>query len=130
MQHLGLKDLGNSLRNQVSYRPPQPHATDSRIDLCYAHRTQVEVTRAQYQHLPSKAIGHRPLEAQLKVLQVPPAPSDSMDQDAQPHIRPPGEHNTPKWLAYYRSVGNILGHQSDPDLNLAMRQAAAACGLH
>ena len=33
-------------------------------------------------------------------------------------------------MAYYRTVHRILGHQSDPDLNLAMRQAAAACGLH
>ena len=64
------------------------------------------------------------------MLQVPPAPSDSMDQDAQPSIHPPEEHDTPKWMAYYRTVDRIVGHQSDPDLNLAMRQAAAACGLH
>ena len=33
-------------------------------------------------------------------------------------------------MAYYRKVDRILSHQSNPDLNLAMRQAEAACGLH
>ena len=33
-------------------------------------------------------------------------------------------------MAYYRTVDRILGHQSNPHLNLPMRQAAAACGLH
>ena len=64
------------------------------------------------------------------MLQVPPAPSDSREQAAQPPIRPPEEHDTPQWMAYYRTVDCILSHQSDPDLNLTMRQAAAVCGLH
>ena len=89
----------------------------------------MEVTRTKYHDLLSKATGHRPLEVQLKELQVPPAPSDGMDQDAQPPIRPAEEHNTLKWMAYYRTLDRILGHQSDRDLTLAMRQAAAACGL-
>ena len=72
----------------------------------------------------------RPLEVQLKVLQAPPALSDSMDQDAQPPIRPPEERDIPKWRAFYRTVDGILGHQSSPDLNLAVRHAAATCGLH
>ena len=96
MQHLGLQELTTSLRGQASHRPPQPGATASRIHLCYADTTHVQVTRAQYHDLPSKATGHRPLEVQLKVLQVPAAPSDSMDQDAQPPICPPEEHDTPK----------------------------------
>ena len=33
-------------------------------------------------------------------------------------------------MAYYLTVDRILGQQSDLDLNLAMRQAAVACGRH
>ena len=32
-------------------------------------------------------------------------------------------------MLYYRTV-SILGHQTDSDLNLAMRQAGTACSLH
>ena len=56
--------------------------------------------------------------------------TNTNQKDAQPPIVPPEEHNTPKWMAYYRTVDRILGQQRDPELNLAMRQAAAACGLH
>ena len=65
MQHLGLQDLTTSLRGQASHRSPQPGATDSRIDICDADLTHVQVTRAQYPGLPSKATGHRPPEVQL-----------------------------------------------------------------
>ena len=65
--------------------------------------THMEVTRTKYHRLPSKVTGHRPLQVQLKVLQVAPTPSDNMDQDAQPLIRPPEEYDTPKWMAYYRT---------------------------
>ena len=130
MQHLDLQDLRTSLRHQASHRPPQPSSTDSGMDLCYADPTHVAVTPTKYHDLPSKATGHRPLEVQLKVLQVPPAFSDSMDQDVQPPIRPLEEHDTPKLMAYYSTGDHILGHQSKPDLNLDTRQAAAARGLH
>ena len=130
MQHLGLQDLTASLRGQPSHRPPQPCAADSRIDLCYADSAHVEVTRAQYHDLPSKITGHRPHEIQIKVLQVPPASRDGMDHEEQPPIKPPGEHDTHKWVAYYRTVQRILGQQDKADLNLAMRQAATACGLN
>ena len=60
MQHLDLQDLTTSLRGQASYWPPQPGSTDSRIDLCYADPTHVEVTQTKYHDLPSKATGHRP----------------------------------------------------------------------
>ena len=126
MQHLDLQDLTASLQSQASHRPPQPGSTDSGIDLCYADQTHVEVTLTSYHKLPSKATGQRPLEVQLKVLQVPPTPSDNVDQDAQPPISCPDEHDTLKWVAYYCTVDRILGHQIDPDLNLAMRQAAAS----
>ena len=129
MQHLDLQDITASLQSQSSHRPPQLGSTDSRIDLCYADPTHVEVTRTQYEDLPSKATGHRPLEVQLKVLQVPPTPLDDVDQDAQPPISPPEEHNTPKWMAYYHTVDPIRGRKINPDLNLAMKQAATACGL-
>ena len=129
-QHLDLQDLKASLRGQASHRPPQPGSTDSRIDLCYADPTHMEVTKTKYHNLPSKATGHRPLEKQLKVLHVPTAPSDSRDQDVQPPFRPPEEHDTPKWMADYRTVDCIFGQECSPDLNLAMRQPAAACGLH
>ena len=33
-------------------------------------------------------------------------------------------------MAYYRTVQRILGQQDETDLDLAMRQAATACGLH
>ena len=130
MQHLGLQDLTASLRGQPSHRPPQPCSADSRIDLCYADSAHVEVTRAQYHDLPSKITGHRPLEIQIKVLQVHSASRDGMDHEEQPPIKPPEEHDTRKWIAYYRTVQRILGQQSETDLNLAMRQAATACGLH
>ena len=130
MQHLGLQDLTASLRGQPSHRPPQPCLADSRIDLCYADSAQIEVTRAQYHDLPSKITGHRPLEIQIKVLQVPPASRDGMDHEEQPPIKPPEEHDIHKWIAYYRTVQRILGQQNETDLNLAMRQAATACGLH
>ena len=52
-----------------------------------------------------------------------------MDHEEQPPIRPPDEHDTHKWMAYYRTVQRILGQQDETDLNLAMRQAATACGL-
>ena len=130
IQHPGLQDLTTSLGGQASHRPRQRGATDSRNNLCYPDSAHVEVTRAQYHDLPSKATGHRQLEVHLKVLQVPPAPSDSIDMDAQPAINPPEERHTLKWVAYYSNVDRILGHQSEPDLNLAMRQAAAACSLH
>ena len=35
-----------------------------------------------------------------------------------------------KWVAYYRTVQRILGQQNKTDLNLAMGQAATACGLN
>ena len=58
MRHLGLQDLTTFLRGQASHRPPQPGARDSRIDLCYADPTHVEVTRTQYHDLPSNATAH------------------------------------------------------------------------
>ena len=72
MQHMGLQDLTASLRGQRSHQPPQSGSTDSRIDLCYADRGHVEVMRARYHDLPSKITGHRPLEVEMRVLQVPP----------------------------------------------------------
>ena len=130
MQHLGLQDLTASLRGQPSHRPPQSCAAGSRIDLCYGDSAHVEMTRAQYHDLPSKITGHRPLEIQIKVLQVPPASRDRMDHEEQPPIKLPGEHDTHKCVAYYRTVQCILGQQDKTDLNPAMRQAATACGLN
>ena len=130
MQHLGLQDLTASLRGQPSHRPPQLCAADSRIDLCCADSAHVDVTRAQYHDLPSKITGHRPLEIQIKVLQVPPASKHGMDHEEQPPIKQPGEHNTHKWVAYYRTVQRILDQQDKADLNLAMQQAATAYGLN
>ena len=49
-----------------------------------------------------------------------------MDHEEQPPIQP---HDTDRWVAYYRTVQRILGQQDKTDLNLAMRQAATACGL-
>ena len=63
------------------------------------------------------------------MLQVPLASRDGMDHEEQPPIQPPGEHDTHRWVAYYRTVQRILGQQDKTDLNLAMRQAATACGL-
>ena len=120
MQHLGLQDLTASLRGQPSHRPPQPGAADSRIDLCYADSAHVEVTRVQNHDLPSKITGHRALEVQIKVLQVPPASRDGMDHEEQPPIQPPGENDTHGWVAYYRTVQRILGKQDKTDLNLAL----------
>ena len=130
MQHLGLQDLTASLPGQPTHRPAQPCAADSRIDLCYADSAHVEVARTQYHDLPSKITGHPPLEIQIEVLQVPPASEDGMDHEEQPPIRPPEEHDTHNWIAYYCTVQRILGQQDETDLNLAMRQAATACGLH
>ena len=130
MQHMGLQDLTTFLRGQPSHRPPQPGSADSRIDLCYADSAHVEVARAQYHDLPSKIKGHRPLGVQIKVLQVPPASREGMHHEEKPTIRPPDEHDTHKWMSYYRTVQGILGQQDETDLNLAMRQAATACGLH
>ena len=84
----------------------------------------------QYHDLPSKITGHRPLEVQIKVLQVPPASREDMDHGEQQPIMPPEEHDTHKLMAYYRTVQRILGQQDETDLNLAVRQAAKACGLH
>ena len=53
-----------------------------------------------------------------------------MDHEEHPPIRPPDEHDTHKSMAYYCTVQRILGQQDETDLNLAMRQAATACGLH
>ena len=130
MQHMGLQNLTASLRGQPSHRPPQPGSADSRIDLCYADPAHVEVTRARYHNLPSKITGHRPLEVQIRVLQVPPASMEDMDHDEQPPIRPPDEYDTHRCMAYYRTVQRILGQQDGMDLNLAIQQAATACGLH
>ena len=130
MQQMGLQDLTASLRGQPSHRPLQPDSADWRIDLCYADSAHVEVERAQYHDLPSKITGHRPLEVQIKVLQVPPASREDMDHEEQPPVRPPDEHDTHKWMPYYRTVQRILAQQDGTDLNLAMRQAATACSLH
>ena len=130
MQHLGLQDLTASLRGQPSHRPAQPGSADSRINLCYADSAHVEVARTQYHDLLSKITGHRPLEIQINVLQAPPVSRDDMDHEEQPPIRAPQEHDTHKWMAYYRTVQRILGQQDETDLNLAMRQAATACGPH
>ena len=121
MQHMGLQDLTASLRGQPSHRPPQPGSTDSRTDLSYADPAHVAVTRAQYHDPPSKITGHRPLEAQIRVLQVPPASNEDMDHDKHPPIRPREEHKTHRWTAYYCTVERILGQQDATDLNLAMR---------
>ena len=88
------------------------------------------MARTQYHDLPSNITAHRPLEVQIKVLQVPPASRNDMDHEEQPPIRPPEEPNTHQWMAYYRTVQRILGRQDETDLNLAMRRAATACGLH
>ena len=130
MQHMGLPDLTASLRGQPSHRPPQPGSADSRINLCYADSAHVEGTRARYNDLPSKITGHWPLEVQIKGLQVPPASTEDMDHDEPPPIRPPDEKDTHRRMAYYRTVQRIVGQQYKADLNLAMRQAATACGLH
>ena len=88
------------------------------------------MARAQYHDLPSKIMGHRPLELQINALQVPPASREDMDHEEQPPIRPPDEHHTHKRMAYYRTVQRILCQKDQTNLNLAMRQAATACGLH
>ena len=129
-QHLGLQDLTACLRGQPSNRPPQPGSTESGIGLCYADPAHVEVTRTRYLDMPSKATGQFPLEVQVKVFQVPPTLSGHPDQDDQPCISPPEEDDTHKWMAYYRVEESILSHDAEPALNLAMREAAAACGLH
>ena len=103
MQHLGLQDPTASLRGQPSHRPPKPCVADSRIDLCYVDWAHVEMTRAQYHDLPSKITGHRPLEIQIKVLQVPPASSDGMDHEEQPPIMLPGDHR-------HTHLGSVLPH--------------------
>ena len=130
MQHMGLQDLTASLRGQPPHRPPVRGSADSCMDLCNADSAHVEVARAQYHDLPSKITGHRPLEVQIKVLQVPPASKEDMDHEEQPPIRPPDGDDTHKWMAYYRTVQRILGQQEETDLNLALRQATTACGLH
>ena len=130
MQHMGLQDLRASLRGQPSHRPPQHGSAHSRIDLCYADSAHVEVARTKYHDVPSKSTGNRSLDVQINVPQVPPASRDDMDHGEQPPIRPPEEHDTHKWMAYYRTVQRILGQQNETDLNPAMRQAATACGLH
>ena len=66
----------------------------------------------------------------MKVLQVPPASTEDMEHDEQPPLRPPDKHDTHRWMAYYRTVQRILGQQDEADLNLAMPEAATACGLH
>ena len=66
----------------------------------------------------------------MKVLQMPPAYMEHMDHDEQPPIRPPDKHDTPRWMAHYRRVQRILVQQNETDLNLAMQQAATACGIH
>ena len=129
IQHMGLQDLTASLRGQPSHRPPQPGSADSCIDLRYVDPAQVEVTQARYHDLRSKITGHRPWEVQTKVLQVPPSSTEDMDHDEQQPIRPPDEHDTHRWMLHYRTVQRILGQQDEADLNLAMRQAATACGL-
>ena len=63
------------------------------------------------------------------MLQVTPASTEDVDHEEQPLIRPPDEHDKHRWTAYYRTVQHILGQQDETDLNLAMRQAATACGL-
>ena len=130
MQHVGLQDVTASLRGQPSHRPQQPGSADSRIDLCYGDSAHFEVAGAQYHDVLSEITGHRALEVQIKVLQVPPASREDMDHEEQPPIRPPDEHDTHKWMAYYSTVQRILGQQDETDLNLAMRQAATACGLN
>ena len=130
MQHMGLQDLTASPQGQPSHRPPQPGSTDSGMDLCYADPAHVEVTRARYHDLPSKITRHHPLEVQNRVLQVPPISTADVDHDEQPPIRPPDEHDRHRWTAYHRTVQVILGQQDEKDINLAMRQAAAVCGLH
>ena len=130
MQHMGLQDLTASLRGQPSHRPAQPGSADSRIDLCYTNSAHVEVARARYHDLPSKVTRHWPLEVQIKVLQVPPASTEDMVHEEQPPIRQPDEHDTHRGMVYYPMVQRILGQQDETDLNLAMRQAATACGLH
>ena len=90
--------LTASLQGQPSHRPPQPGLADSRIDLCYADRAHIEVTRSRYHDLLSKITGHRPLEVQIKVFQVLPASKEDMDHDEQPPITPPDEHvHTDGW---------------------------------
>ena len=130
LQHMGLQDLTASLRGKPSHRPPQPGSADSRIDVCYADSAHVEVAQVRYHNPPSKVTGHRPLGVQIKVLQLPPASTEDMDHEEQPPITPPDEHDTHRWMAYYRTVQRILGQQDETDLNLAMQQAATACGLH
>ena len=127
-QHMDLQDLQDLLRQP----PHRPHAgtTDSRIDLCSADPAHVEVTRARYHDLPSKITGHRPLEVLIRVLQVPPASTKDDDNDGQTPISPQHEDDTHRWTAYYRTVHRILGPQDDTELDLAMQQAAMACGFH
>ena len=77
IQHMGLQDLTASLRGQPLHRPPQPGSADYRMDLWYADSALLEVAGAQYQDLPSKVTGHRPLEVQTKVHQVPRPPRNT-----------------------------------------------------
>ena len=106
-----------TLRGQTSPLPPQPGWTDSRINLCYADPAPVEVTWTRHHNMPSTTTGHRSLEVQLKLCQVPRTLSDDTDQDEQPPISPPHKHTTHKWMAYYRTVDRVLGQQAKPDLN-------------
>ena len=80
--------------------------------------------------LPSKAGEHCLLEVQLGVLQVLLTFSDETDPQEQPPIKPPDEHDTHKWMAYYLTVDGMVSQQAQLHLILAMRQVATECGLH
>ena len=55
------------------------------------------------------------------MVQVPPASTEDVEHDQQPPIRPPDEHDTHRWTAYYRTVQRILGKQDNTELNLAVQ---------
>ena len=70
------------------------------------------------------------MEVPIRVFQVLPASKEDVDHDEQPPLGPPDEHDTHRWTPHYRRVQHILRQQDKTDLNVAMRQAATACGLH
>ena len=97
-QHHDVQDLTASLQTEASHRPQQLGSTDSRIDLCYAGPTHVEVTRTKYHDLPSKANRVPPTRG---TAQGAAGPRDPLRQygpgHTPPHTPPGGTGHTSAW---------------------------------
>ena len=125
---LGVYEVVGTDGNSTSSTPTC--AAPSRIDVCYGDPTTIIRAEARYGPLPLGPTGHSPLHIRLTIPNLPPSPTEYVDQGLPPPLKMPPLHDKHAWSQYHRAIDRPRRIQRDPtDLLTAMRTADVACGF-